>query len=323
MKAKHAWKPALVLLLIAMGRPASADQPLAQDLNRVIARQGQVEVTLGQFHAAMQEVPESERATFADDPERLTLLVRQLIRINYLASEAERENALPIFLEQRVLASRNKLLAEHQAQRIRDSIEVPDLTAAARERYLTKRADYVRPRSAQVRYIALSIPKRGEVEARELAIDLSLRAQKGEDFDALLTEFSDEEEREGRARGLIAAYPLADKPSPEDALGQVLVDLEPGQVSRPFKEKTAYYVARLVDVAPARQLEFDEVKERIVEEIRSEFLTARFAERSSAYETTPMQLDEEVMPLLRDHYLKSGAGSQGTELQHEIRKAIQ
>ncbi len=295
-------KTPILLLSLLLSTVVLAQQPTPQG-SHVIARQGGVEVTVEDFHAAMHEIPEADRLGFAQDPQRLTRLVSNTLRTKYLSSLAAEEGSEPPFLEARLQATRNRLLAEHQVQQMRASIEVPDFTNAAREKFLVDRKAYDVPEMGSIRYIALSVAKRGDEEARELAIQLQERAQAGEDFEALLKEHSDEPERIGSARGSLPEYALDKEPAPDDSLAQVMLGVSPGEVAKPFKQRNNYYIAKLVSRTPGRPATFEDVRDDIVAGLRNEYVTSKLQEMVSAYERSPLELDEDLLPEIRDMYV--------------------
>ena len=294
-------KAQLLLLSLFLAAGASA-QPTTIDGSHVIARQSGVEVTVEDFHAAMHEIPEADRLGFAQDPQRLTRLVANTLRAKYLAAQAEKDGVEPPYLEARLRATRNRHLAELQIQRMRASIEVPDFTQSAREKFLVNKQAYDIPETGAIRYIALSIAKRGDDEARQLAIELQERAAAGEDFEVLLKEYSDEPERLGNERGSLPEYALDEKPAPDDALAQVMIGVQPGEIAKPFKQRNNYYIAKLISRTPGRPATFEEVRDDIVAEMRNEYVSTQLQEMVSAYERSPLELDEDVLPDLREMY---------------------
>lgn len=295
-------KASIFLLFLLLCAAVNAQQA-ALEGSHVIAKQGDIEVTVEDFHAAMHEIPEADRLGFAQDPQRLTRLLSNILRTKYLASLADKDGTEPPLLEARLRSMRNRLVAEHQVQRLRASIEVPDFTSAAREKFLVNRQAYDIPEIGSIRYIALSIAKRGDDEARDLAIALQERAQSGEDFEALITEFSDEPERLGSARGSLPEYALDKEPAPDDALAQVMLGVKPGEVAKPFKQRNNYYIAKLISRTPGRPAAFEEVREEIVAGLSNEYVSTKLQELISTYERSTLELDEDALPHIRDVYV--------------------
>jgi len=294
-------KARILLLSLLIGSAAWANTPVAGD-KRVIARQGGVELTVEDFHAAMHEIPLNDRTGFAQDPQRLTRMVSNALRAKYLAAQAEKSGAMPPYFEARMNSTRNRILAEFQIQALRERIEVPDLTQAAREKFLVNRKAYDVPETGAIRYIALSIGKRGEEAARTLAIQLSEQANAGEDFESLIKQHTDEPESLANERGWLPEYALDAEPAPDDTLAQVMVGLKPGEVAKPFKQRNNYYVAKLLSRAPSRPATFEEVRDQIVSGLQAEYLSTKLQEKLADYEAAPLEVDEAVLPYLRDEY---------------------
>ncbi|WP_395790378.1 peptidylprolyl isomerase [Aquimonas sp.] len=285
---------------------ATAAEPATAGLERVIARQGEIEVTAGEFHAAMSEVPETERASLAQEDQLLTRLVMNIIRTKALAADAREAGTEVPFLKERLLAIERRLLAEQRIAEIRDSIQLPDLETAAREKYLVNRSQHKIPALGEIRYIALSVQKRGEQEARDLAIQLAERVQAGEDFNEVFLANTDEPESHGVDRGRIADYELSDVPTPDDTLSKSLLGKAVGEVGVPFKQRGMYFVPMLAAKTEARSASFEEVKDVLIEQLAVAFRAEEMKRRTSSYESSPLELEEELLPALRDQYLESG-----------------
>lgn len=284
---------------------STAAESASPDLTTVIARQGTIEVTAGEFHAAMSEVPEAERASLAQEEQLLTRLVMNIIRTKSLAADAKQAGTEVPFLQERLLAVERRMLAEQRIADIRDSIQLPDLETAAREKYLVNRSQYKVPAMGDIRYIALSVQKRGEQDARDLAIELADRIQAGEDFEDLFLANTDEPESHGVDRGRITGYEMSDVPTPDDTLSKSLLGKAVGQVGVPFKQRDMYFVPILTAKTEARDATFEDVKDVLIEQLKVAFSAEEMKRRTSAYESDPLELEADLLPLLRDQYLES------------------
>jgi hypothetical protein len=297
-----------LVLVVAFGSTvaSAAVDSTPSGLDRVIARQGTIVVTAAEFHAAMSEVPETERASLAQEDQLLTRMVMNIIRTKALAADAREAGTEVPFLKERLLAVERRLLAEQRIIEIRDSIQLPDLETAAREKYLVNRSQHKIPALGEIRYIALSVEKRGEQEARDLAIQLAERVQAGEDFNEVFLANTDEPESHGADRGRIAEYELSDVPTPDDTLSKSLLGKAVGEVGVPFKQRGMYFVPMLAAKTEARGASFEEVKDVLIEQLAVAFRAEEMKRRTSSYESSPLELEEELLPALRDQYLESG-----------------
>jgi parvulin-like peptidyl-prolyl isomerase len=97
-------------------------------------------------------------------------------------------------------------------------------------------------------------------EAKEKAIDaLALRLSRGEPFEALVAEVSEDEA--SKPRGGDLGFFSAARMSPE--FFAEVEKLKAGQTSKPFQSHMGFHIARLTEMKPARLLTFDEARPEI------------------------------------------------------------
>lgn len=266
-----------------------------------MAKLGQQRLLLSDFHAVMHEVPVAERRDVAFDERLLTRLVEATLQNKALAERA-REMGIDVpYLEQRKALLESRLLAQAYVQHMRESIVVPDMESAARERFMANRSQYRVPRTAQIRYIAISTRNRSETEASSLAVELADRASAGEDFEKLVATYSDEPD--DGLRGLLDAYELIDPPPPDDPLSRSLQGIEPGGLGIPFKQRDIFFVPKLIAFNEGRDMEFEEVKDQIVAQLTAEYTSRELARIVGTDSMPPLEWLSDDLPALRDFYL--------------------
>ena len=141
MASKWCAAGACSLLLAAAALPVGAQ---TVSPSTVVAKQGSAVVTLTDIDAFAQTIPESQRAGFFDNPNRLETLIGNLLVKRQLATEAKQlgvdnEELTKAELE---IAS-DDVLAKARMRRFKADLKVPDLSSLAREEYVGHKEKYV------------------------------------------------------------------------------------------------------------------------------------------------------------------------------------
>lgn len=113
---------------------------------------------------------------------------------------------------------------------------------------------------------------RSDREALQRAEEVYARITAGEDFAELAKEYSDDpitSEQGGRVgRGTIALY----RQELDESFVEAVLQLAPGEVSRPIKTRYGYYIVRVEDVKLAEGEEWEKEKEKVRKELMLEAL---------------------------------------------------
>lgn len=105
------------------------------------------------------------------------------------------------------------------------------------------------------------------VDAKKAAIDaLSVRLAAGEDFPTLVAQNSEDDAT--KLRGGELGYFSGSRMTPDFV--EAATKLMPGEVSKPIRTRLGFHILRLIDVQPARQQTFDEVRSDIAIEIANQ-----------------------------------------------------
>ncbi len=151
---------------------------------------------------------------------------------------------------------------------IKKGIEVDE--DALRQRYDEQREQLTTPETRDTRHILITVPDDADeatVEAaRQKLLDLKQRVEAGEDFATLAREFSQDpgSAADGGSLGEVERGMMV-KPF-EDAL----FALQPGQVSDPVRTQFGWHLIKLEGVNAGGTQSFDEVRDRLADEIRLE-----------------------------------------------------
>ncbi len=192
---------------------------------------------------------EAEDKGFANDPK-----VANEVRIAY-------ENALVVLM-------RDHFLSE---------LTLPDFTPLAREQYQSDKDQFKAPEQVQARHILVTF-KSDEEKAEKHALLESMRQQilKGEaQFEALAKEHS-ADTGSGEKGGDLGTFGRGRMVQPfEEA---VFALQKPGDLSPIVETRFGLHLIQLEEKLPARQLEFDEVKDQLIQSIRNNYIQTSIQE---------------------------------------------
>lgn len=162
---------------------------------------------------------------------------------------------------------KNRLLSNAAVDHYISMQELPDFRELAYERYLIKKVSYKEPEQLHLAHILIRTGgKVTDSEAHEKASQIYHKAQRGDDFAALASEYSeDSSSAKGGDLGWVKRGQMI------EAFEEAAFKLQkPGDVSNIIKTKFGYHIVKLIDRKPERQLAFDEVKTKIMNELESE-----------------------------------------------------
>jgi peptidyl-prolyl cis-trans isomerase C len=262
-------------MLFAAGMAAAADLP-----PDVLTQSSRMTMTRADFEAELESVPPELRTEFAASGPRVSKMVNSMVEAKTLAAEA-RANGLdkdPL-IQRRIAVAVDKLLASARAQQIEREAGAEfdrrrdDFAARARELYAVNKAKYTLPEKVRAAHILVRTEKRAKDEALKLAREIRAKVvADGADFAALAREFS--EDRSVTTNGGDLGWFAAAQMDPAFSAGAFALR-KPGEVSEPVLSKSGYHIIRLDARKPAEVPAFDAVKDRIIAEIRREYVTAQ------------------------------------------------
>lgn len=292
------------ILLPAMALIIAAKLGHAQEIysdQTVVAKRGDAVVTMLDVDAALLGVPVRLRANVMDNPKRIEELVERLLINRQLALEGHAkaldDNAI---FEQAVILQRERLLSEQRLVEYRADLDLGDIEELARERYLVNPDAYAIPGSVSVRHILVDREKRSDLEALELAKEIQAKAVAGGDFVALVKQYSDDPSSESND-GLITN---ADSDGMDPAFAAAVKELKTtGEISPVVKSQFGYHVIVLVMRTPARPRSFDEVKQKIIDEIDNSMREAKVQTHVDQLKSIEIEATPEVVASLRTRYM--------------------
>jgi parvulin-like peptidyl-prolyl isomerase len=174
---------------------------------------------------------------------------------------------------------RQVLVQKVTHREVESKIAITD--ADLKEYYDGHKEQFVIPDQIRIRLLLVAVDPAGIAqdweEGRKKAQDLADRARKGDDFAALVSQFSDDDEvskQRGGDTGLLHRGQL-----PYQELEAVAFSHDVGEVSNPVRTLYGYVVFKVEEKRPSRQLSYEELnKELLRREITTSAIERRWAE---------------------------------------------
>lgn len=299
-------------LLLVPALAAAGDVTLTPDTTLV--ELGPAKVTLRDFEARLDEVPEKHRRALADDPQRLGQLLEQIVRQRLLADRARQAGlAERPDVKARLELARDQALAKAMLDDVREKAEPADYEQLAREHYLTNPDEFMAPERITVSHVLVSTEERPEEEAKAIADQVMAAARGGEKpFEDLVLEYSDDPGADRNA-GRLTDVERGQMVAPFEEAAFALD--EPGELAGPVKTRFGFHVIRLEGRKPAEKRPFDAVKASLVERMKErhqdravkQYLGKLMNEHS-------VEADPEIIRTLRERYRtpEGEAGADGS-----------
>ncbi len=279
--------------------PAAWAQPAAPASDDpVLVRWKDMVLTRGDYEAAARGIPEEDRYSFELSLRRIAEFLNYLLLNRSLAAEA-RALGLdkdPLVQKEMVMAA-ERVLATRRIEAFEKSLKVPDMTAAAEERYRVKPGDFMEPERVRASHILVDLRSRTDVEARARAEALRTRALAGEDFAILAKDNSDDRSAKDNG-GLLGAFTRGQMAKPfEDAAFALS---QPGEISAVVQTQFGFHVIKFHEKLPGRQRSFDEVKAPLIAQMRKTYIeTAKHRHAEAITTDKSIVINSEVVDKLK------------------------
>ena len=287
-----------LLWMIAFPVAAGAD---VVDRDVVLVQNARMTLTRADYESALARlVPENLRAEYSSNPQRVSGVLNALLVRKMLAAEAREEgldrDPMPQGADvDAVLVQRRWARLDAEAEADFDR-RIDGFTAKAREDYLVNRQAYVAPEQVDWSWIYVDAAKRGDDAALAIAERVRAELVKGATFASLAPQYSDDPTSVSNGGRMSWASRAEIHPTIAETLFTMK---EVGEVSALIRTRTGYHVVRLEGRRPARQLTFDEVKDRLLGNSKKAHVEARRAAKIEAITTDPgLRIDQAAVDAL-------------------------
>ena len=199
-----------------------------------------------------------------------------------LASEPE--------VREQLKTARSQVLAGALLLAASREVQVPDLSQAARDYYDTHPEDFRTPARVRVSHILLRfecdcvecdcIAERAQKAKKATELLGRLRAGLA-NFTLLAIEESEDNATAAKG-GSLGAWVTAEEVAPSFA--KAAFALEPGEISDVVETRVGYHIIQLDEKQPVEVTPFDEVKDRLVEELENQYRARKLVEFKATFE---------------------------------------
>lgn len=273
--------------------------------DEVVASRGGVEVTFAEIDARIMELPRSIRGNYMNDPERIEQVVNNLLLEKQLARKAielgvDKDPYLQLQLEQ----AKSRFLGARAQRIVEEAMEMPDFEALAEEKFLANPEKYNGQVVLELTQVLVTDRGRTDADARKRAETARKRALAGEDFDALVAEFTDPKpdgtKSTGKLKKVVRGVMVREFDDAAFALTR------PGQISEVVKTRYGYHVIKLDDRRDPPPRTFDQVKAQIIEELRNDYLAKQKNTLVAELRSMQIEASPERVAALRTRYSADG-----------------
>jgi parvulin-like peptidyl-prolyl isomerase len=281
-------------LLIAISLAASSTA-WAQD--PVLARNAWVTVTKSDFDGEIARIPKEQQFGFLASSERIARTIENILVNKTLAAQARSAglHESPA-AKAEIAATVDKVLARRAIEKAESEFKLPDFAKRAEEVYKADRAKYTEKDIIHTMHVLVDTKCRTQDAARARALEARAAIVAGTPFGEVAKKYSDDPSV-GRNAGDIG--PLTpDAMTPPYA--EVVLRMKPGEVSEPVLTNFGYHVIRVESVRKGRALQFAEVRDSLVAELREDWLKRQRKEFLEQIAADPkIQLDLKAIEALK------------------------
>lgn len=270
----------LFLLLPSTWGFAQADDP-------VVIRDGDVSISYDEMAASLELIPDAMRTAAANDVGERFELINNMLQVRKLAAKADALTPdVPRYwaLQFEILAIKRNFVYELE----QSEITLPDPHALAREYYETQKDKYAtRPELRASSHILLpSPPGLPREELREKAQGLIDELRNGADFEAMVEEYSGDPGSKARGGSLNTWMRFGDPQfTPPYSEALFAID-EVGGYSEVTDSQFGIHIIRLDGIKEGGYYEFEEVQQKIYQDILQEYRKLVAMEISAKYNIT-------------------------------------
>ncbi len=299
----------LAMLPIFVQAQAAPDEPgsLVTDDPEVIASRGGIVIGFDEVDGRIVGIPQSRRAGYLNDPERIEKMLQNMLVMKQLAKDARAAGVdqHPVIKAEIDLAV-EEILAKRQLSSELAKIEVPDLGPIAQERYNADPSLYDTGETISVRHLVIKRDTHGDIAARALAEKLRAEfLEKGGNFEAFVKQHSEEPRAElhgGLLKSLIRGKTVGSFEQAAFALAKE------GDVSEVINTEFGYHVIRLEQRTPSRRRSFEEVKDSILAAVRADYVSRQQALYLERLNNEPLTANPGNVQSLRSRFMPDGPG---------------
>ncbi|WP_183961264.1 peptidylprolyl isomerase [Chiayiivirga flava] len=299
---------------------ADVDRVLQGD-GAVVASRGGVSLTLAEIDARIMELPAQLRAEYLNSPTRIEETVSALLLEKQLAAKAVDLGAYgDPYLELQIEQAKNRFLAARARKLNEEQLALPEFDALAEEEYLAHPEKYSTPETLDLTHILITTTGRSKEDAMRIAEEVRDLAKKGDvDFSSLVQSYTDEVRNGEKSSGVLSKVTRGVmEPEFENAAFALK---QAGEISGVVETRYGYHVIKLDSRAPAVKAPFDQVKGKIIEDLRKAYIERNKSGLSDNLRSLKIEANPELVASLRSRYSPDGPKGAPVERDRDTGKA--
>ncbi len=250
----------------------------AEETDPVLAKAGDFVIKMSDLNRLISYYPAERQKSLQDNPAQKITLVKRMIEVKIMAALARKEgfDKDPEFKEQLQYMIDDFTATHYLGKALAKDITVSD--ADIKQYYDANKEKFKVPEQVRARHILIKVSAKATDEekkkAKEKINELRQRAEKGEDFAKLASEYSDDlgTKKRGGDTDYFARGKMV-KPFENAAFS-----LKPGAISDIVETKFGYHIIKVEDHKEARTMGLEEVKASIRDYLKNELKIPRQVE---------------------------------------------
>jgi peptidyl-prolyl cis-trans isomerase C len=284
----------LVGAICTIAATTHAQAPVKPDT--VLASNSRAKVTYEDLIAEIARLPEEHRLEFLLNQQRVAVVVENILIGKIMAAEA-----LKTGLEKKpnvaaeIRNQTEKVLTKYRREELEANAPKIDLTALAREIYLTRLKDYEKPALYTSWHTLVKTKDRTREAAMERAKLVKSKIDAGEKLEAIARQYSDDESMPVNA-GFIRPTPLSylDK-----GFANALEKLKEGETTL-VETDYGVHVVRLLKMVPKHRPSFEDMKQDLLSEADKTYKQRIVENYLTVIRSDPtVKLHEDVLDAIR------------------------
>ena len=244
----------------------------------------------------------NDQATFLLNRQRASEALQDQLLRSAIMADADLDSILAdTTVQMQLEKARRKILFEAYRDQYVEQRLLDDYEPLAEERYLLNKKAFMEPETRTVTHVLISTKERTDEAAKQLAEKLQAQLMSGEiTLQSAVEQYSDDPSASAN-QGQLEIKPGTTVP-PFEQTSYALDEI--GDISVPVKTTYGYHIIRLDAINPARQMPFEEVRERLMHAAKvdhKEKLWSQYLTRIQQQAGTPKVYQDNVSDFIADY----------------------
>jgi parvulin-like peptidyl-prolyl isomerase len=289
MRIHHCLSAAAAVLSISAGAADPAP-------DTVLVKRGDTVVTVGDFFATLERIPENQRFTYRADVDRIASATSSIYVMRTLAAEARAQGIdKEPDVQRRLRLAEETLLGQIVMERFEKAIVTPDFEARAREMYRANPERFEIPAKFKLHQVVVSTQGRSDDEALRRAEEVRAKLLAGEPFSKVAHDYTNDPNY--RTNNGLVSGPYNLLPDPVAAAART-VPL--GKPSEAISTNRGYYVIVVDERLPSGTVPYEKAKVAMIEQEKNKFRKAALDEKLKAItNSTEITIDTDAIASLK------------------------